>query len=99
MAAGSPLWRRVYDGVEKPVGDVLAAGARSALFGDISALTVRVPRRLQREVERRTRHLLHVANLPTATDVRRVTELVTDLQRDLRALSRELESQRSASKR
>ncbi|HEY3187875.1 MAG TPA: hypothetical protein VGJ70_10395, partial [Solirubrobacteraceae bacterium] len=52
---------------------------------------LRVNRRVQREVERRTRRALHLANLPTATDVRRLTQQVTDLQRQVRALSRELE--------
>ena len=96
MSNSTPLWRRVYDTVEKPVGDGLAAGARSAAFGDIAALAVRVPRRLQGEVERRTRHLLHLANLPTATDVRRLTEHVVSLQREIRALARELDSRRSS---
>ena len=96
MAGSPPLWRRVYDTVEKPVGDGLAAGARSGTFGDIMALTVRVPRRLQGEVERRTRHVLHAANLPTATDVRRLTEQVISLQREIRVLARELDSRRSS---
>jgi hypothetical protein len=87
--AGSPaLWRRVYDTFEKPVGDAMAAGTGSGVFGDILALAVRVPRRMQHEVERRTRHVLHFANLPTATDVRRLTDQVTEVQRELRALSR-----------
>jgi hypothetical protein len=60
------------------------------------ALAVRVPRRLQLEVERRTRRVLHMANLPTATDVRRLTVQVTDLQRDVRALSRGVETPRQS---
>jgi len=35
--------------------------------------------------------VLHLANLPTATDVRRLTQQVTELQRQVRALSREVE--------
>jgi hypothetical protein len=91
MPSNTSLWRRVYDGVEKPIGDALAAGARSGAFGDVQAIAVRVPRRLRNEIERRTRHLLHIANLPTATDVRRLTEQVTDLQRELRAVRRQVE--------
>jgi hypothetical protein len=91
MAAGSSLPRRVYDTVENPVGDALAAGARSGTFGDVLALAVRVPRGVQREIERRTRRALHFANLPTATDVRRLTQQVTELHRDVRSLSRDLE--------
>jgi hypothetical protein len=86
----------VYDTIEKPVGDGLATGARSGAFGDIMALAVRVPRGVQAEVERRTRHVLHAANLPTATDVRLLMEQVVSLQREVRALARELDSRRSS---
>jgi hypothetical protein len=86
-----PWWRRIYDTVEKPLGDALAAGARSGAFGDAMALSIRVPRRVQKEVERRTRHILHFANLPTATDVRRLTVQVTLIQREVRSLARAVE--------
>lgn len=92
--SNSPAWRRVYDSVEKPIGDALAAGARSGIIGDVMALAVRIPRRLQQEAERRTRRVLHFANLPTATDVRRLTAQVTDLQRDVRRLSNDVSSDR-----
>jgi len=91
MAGRAPLWRRAFDAVEKPLGDTLASGARSGAFADVLAVALRVNRRLQREVERRTRRALHLANLPAATDVRRLTQQVTELQRQVRALQRELE--------
>ena len=74
MAGRAPLWRRAFDAVEKPLGDTLASGARSGAFADVLAVALRVNRRLQREVERRTRRALHLANLPAATDVRRLTQ-------------------------
>jgi polyhydroxyalkanoate synthesis regulator phasin len=52
----------------------------------VVAVGWRLGRRVQREVERRTRHVLHLANLPTATDVRRLSEQVSALQRELREL-------------
>jgi polyhydroxyalkanoate synthesis regulator phasin len=89
MAA--PLWRRAFDAVEKPLGDVLAQGARSGPFADSLKVALRVRRRAQREVERRTRRALHLVNLPAATDVRRLNRQVTELRREVRELSRELE--------
>ena len=47
---------------------------------------MRLARRAQQEVERRTRRVLHMVNLPTATDVRRLSEQVASLQREVREL-------------
>ena len=46
----------------------------------------KLARRAQREVERRSRRFLHAVNLPTATDVRRLSEQVASLQRQVRDL-------------
>jgi hypothetical protein len=85
--SGAPLWRRGFDALERPLGNVLADVARSGPFADGLALTLRLQRRLQREVERRTRRVLHLANLPAATDVRRLSQQLAQLQRQVRALS------------
>jgi polyhydroxyalkanoate synthesis regulator phasin len=84
--ADKPLWRKAFDAVESRAAGPVEAGAHSDLFGDLLTLNVRLARRTQREVERRTRRLLHMANLPTATDVRRLSEQVASLQRELREL-------------
>jgi hypothetical protein len=84
--AGKPLWRQAFDAVDRRVSGPVEAGARSDAFTDVVAVGWRLGRRVQREVERRTRHVLHLANLPTATDVRRLSEQVSALQRELREL-------------
>jgi len=84
--ADKPLWRKAFDEVDRRVSGPVEAGAHSDLFGDLVTLNVRLARRAQREVERRSRRLLHMANLPTATDVRRLSEQVASLQRDVREL-------------
>jgi polyhydroxyalkanoate synthesis regulator phasin len=83
---GKPLWRKAFDAVEGRVAGPVEIGAHSDVVGDLIALNVRVARRAQKEVERRTRRVLHLANLPTATDVRRLSEQVAALQRELREL-------------
>jgi polyhydroxyalkanoate synthesis regulator phasin len=62
--------------------------ARSDAFGDSLALVLRLQRRVQRGLERRSRRLMHLANLPTATDVRRLSEQVSALRREVRDLER-----------
>jgi len=84
--AGKPLWRQAFDAVDRRVSGPVEAGARSDAFADALTVGWRLSRRMQREVERRTRHVLHLANLPTATDVRRLSEQVSALQRELREL-------------
>jgi len=84
--ADKPLWRKAFDEVDRRVSGPVEAGAHSDLFGDLVTLNVRLARRAQREVERRSRRLLHLANLPTATDVRRLSEQVASLQREVREL-------------
>ena len=86
LVADKPLWRKAFDEVEKRAAGPVEAGAHSDVFGDLITLNVRLARRAQQEVERRTRRLLHMVNLPTATDVRRLSEQVAALQRDVREL-------------
>jgi len=84
--AGKPLWRQAFDAVDRRVSGPVEAGARSDAFTDVLTVGWRISRRMQREVERRTRRVLHMANLPTATDVRRLSEQVSAVQRELREL-------------
>jgi polyhydroxyalkanoate synthesis regulator phasin len=84
--AGKPLWRQAFDAVDSRVSGTVEAGARSDAFTDVLTVGWRISRRAQQEIERRTRRVLHMANLPTATDVRRLSEQVSALQRELREL-------------
>ncbi len=84
--AGKPLWRQAFDAVDRRVSGPVESGARSDAFTDVLTVGWRISRRAQQEIERRTRRVLHMANLPTATDVRRLSEQVSALQRELREL-------------
>jgi polyhydroxyalkanoate synthesis regulator phasin len=84
--SGKPLWRKAFDEVDKRVSGPVEAGAPRDLFNDLVTVQIKLARRAQREVEKRTRRVLHAVNLPTATDVRRLSEQVASLQRQLRDL-------------
>ena len=86
LMTGKPLWRQVFDTVDRRVSGPVEAGAGSDAFLDLVTAGWRVRRGVQRQIERRTRHVLHMANLPTATDVRRLSEQVSALQRQVREL-------------
>ena len=84
--AAKPRWRQVFDAVDRRVAAPVEAGTRSDAFGDLVAVSWRLSRRVQQEMERRSRRALHLLNLPTATDVRRLSEQVAALRRELREL-------------
>ena len=86
--ADRPLWRQGFDAIERRVAGPVEGAVGSDLFADVVALGVRAQRGVQREVERRTRRVLHLVNVPTATDVRRVSEQLAELQRQVRELER-----------
>jgi hypothetical protein len=86
--ADRPLWRKGFDAIERRVAGPVEEAVQTELFADVVALGIRLQRRAQREVERRTRGVLHAVNVPTFTDVRRVSEQLADLQRQVRELER-----------
>jgi hypothetical protein len=89
--ARKPLWRQAVDELDRRVSRPIESGTRSDVFLDALALGWRLRGRLQREAERQSRRALHLLNLPAASDVRRLSEQVGALQRQVRELSREVE--------
>jgi hypothetical protein len=87
--ADKPLWRRGFDAVDRRLARPVEAAARSEAFGDTLTLALRLRGRARREVERQRRRALHLVNLPTATDVRRLSEQVGALRREVRELEQE----------
>lgn len=81
-----PVWRQLFDAVDRRVAGPVETGTRSDAFGDLVTVGWRLSRRMQREVERRSRRVLHLLNLPAATDVRRLSEQVAALRRELREM-------------
>ncbi len=87
----TPRWRQMYDAWEKAVAPGLEALTASNGFRDVLALAMKANADITREIERSSRQWLHLWNLPAATDVRRLRQQVTSLERELLALRRELE--------
>ncbi len=84
--AGKPLWRKGFDAVDRRIATPLEAATRSDAFGDALTVAWRLRGRAQREVEKQSRRALHLVNLPAATDVRRLSEQVAALRREVREL-------------
>src|SRR3954452_22473417 len=95
MPPNQPGWRRAFDAVEGRVAKPVEDAVQTDAFADVVALSFRLRRRLQREVERQTRRALHLVNLPAATDVNRLSAHLAELQQHTRALEHRLDEERA----
>jgi polyhydroxyalkanoate synthesis regulator phasin len=86
--AGKPLWRQAFDAIDQRVAGPAERAAGSEAFGDALTLALRLRKRVQAGVERRSRRALHLLNLPAASDVKRLSEQVAALRREVRELER-----------
>jgi hypothetical protein len=91
MAASKPLWRQTFDAVERRVAKPAEKTTRTDVFNDAVSVALKSKRTVQRAIERRTRRVLHMVNMPAATDVKRLSEQVAALHREVRSLQRELD--------
>jgi hypothetical protein len=89
--ATQPLWRRVFDSVERPVGARLERMVQTEGFADVAATLTKWQAESRRRFERLTRRALHWGNLPAATDVKRVEERLAGVERRLRDLSKQVD--------
>ena len=89
----TPLWRQMYNAWEQAVSPPLQELTASNGFRDVLAVALKTNADISREIERASRQWLHLWNLPAATDVRRLRQQVTGLERELLALRNELERQ------
>ena len=67
--------------------------AGSSAFAKAVGVTVRVTRSADRMVKAQFARTWHLVNLPAASDVRRLREMVADLDRELQRVQRQLEAQ------
>jgi hypothetical protein len=88
MATAVPLWRRAFDRSEEFVRVRLDPLVRTEEFADILTLVTQLQVEMRRRTERASRRILHVWNLPTASDIGRLQEQLGAVERRLRDLSK-----------
>jgi hypothetical protein len=87
MSSNKPLWLRAVLRLERAVGAPVESAVRSdAYFGTVATLS-RVRRKATDKVEGVSRRGLHLLNLPAGTDVRRLREQLSRMERRLDQLS------------
>lgn len=86
-----PQWRQAADAVERSLAPRLETVVQSPQFADAMVTVTQVEREMRRRFERLTRRLLHVVNLPTGSDIKRLSHQVADLDDRLRDIGKRLE--------
>jgi hypothetical protein len=83
MSTGQPLWLKAVLRLERAIGEPVETVAHSNAYFDAVAVAVRLRARAIGAVEGVSRRCLHLVNLPAGTDLRRVREQLSRIERRL----------------
>jgi hypothetical protein len=86
-----PLWRLVFDAVERPVGAASESWVQSEVFMDALAVAWKLQRRAARELQRGLGMWLSVWGVPQRSDMTALVNQVAGLERQLRQVTRDLD--------
>src|SRR3954471_9878248 len=78
-----PLWLKVVHKVERAIGEPVESAVHSDTYFDAVAELMRLRRKAIGAVEGVSRRALHLLNLPAGTDLRRVREQLSRMERRL----------------
>jgi hypothetical protein len=87
----TPLWRKAFDAIERPVAAGSEAWIQSETFMDLATHSIRIQRRMLKEVQQGTERWLHLWGFVSRADVLRLSNQVASLERQLRDLRRATE--------
>jgi hypothetical protein len=89
--SAKPLWLRAVHRLERAVGEPVEGAVRTDAYYDLMTVTVRAVGGAKRAVAGVSTRGLHLLNLPAGTDVRRLREQLTRMERRLNQLSERVE--------
>lgn len=99
MSAERSLWRRIFDSAERAAGAPLESVMNGAGFNEALVLALRLRTGLGRLAARTSSRFLHLWNLPSYGDVRRLSKQLGEMERQLRALSKRVDDRREGKPR
>jgi polyhydroxyalkanoate synthesis regulator phasin len=85
------LWLRAVHKLERTIGQPLEAALHSDTYFDLVTEALRMKARSDRTLESASRRVLHLLNLPAGSDIRRLREQIGRLERQVVALSKDLD--------
>ena len=96
MSSELPLWLQAVHRLERAIGAPIEAAVHSDAYFDVVAHANRAQSRAVGAVEGISRRCLHLVNLPAGTDIRRVREQLSRMERRMNGLNDELAALRDA---
>ena len=87
----TPLWRKAFDAIERPLAAGSEAWIQSETFMDLATHSIRIQRRMLHDVQGATERWLHLWGWVSRGDVVRLSNQVASLERQVRDLRREAE--------
>jgi hypothetical protein len=81
----------VFDRVERSVGGTLEELVRAQRFADAVSVVTKLQVRGRKRVENLTSRVLHLWNIPAASDVRRVDDHLARVERSLRDVAKRVD--------
>ena|SRR5437764_5731827 len=87
----TPLWRKAFDAIERPLAAGSEAWIQSETFMDLATHSIRIQRRMLKEVQQGTERWLHLWGFVSRADVVRLSNQVASLERQVRDLRRAAE--------
>jgi len=85
------MWLKLVLRAERLVGERVEAAVHSGTYFDVATRAKRTTAKASATVEGISRRALHLANLPAGTDIRRVREQLSRMERRIVELSKELD--------
>ena len=85
-----PFWLKAVHRLERAIGEPVESAVHSDAYFDAVAQATRLRARAVGAVEGVSRRCLHLLNLPAGTDLRRVREQLSRMERRLEHLNDEL---------
>jgi hypothetical protein len=93
-APSPPLWRQAFDAAERAVAPRAEELVRTPYFSLGTALVRRAQTVAGRSVQNLTARAWHLVNLPAGSDISRLRAQIGSLDREVRRLTLQLESER-----
>jgi hypothetical protein len=90
MAQNQPTWLKLVHRAERAVGSHVETFVTSDTYFDLVAQTTKARRRLFEATESLSREWLHLWNLPASSDVRRLREQLSRVERTLAEVAKEV---------
>jgi hypothetical protein len=91
VSNGTPLWLRLVLRAERVVGSRVESAVHSDTYFDVVTTARRTTSRVTGVTEGISKRILHLANLPAGTDIRRVREQLARMERRIVEISKELD--------